>query len=103
MKPSRQSLLKRRQYENWRDKVAKPYLDEKYGRICRKCGKSNCDSCERGVLEVDHIIGRAARPDLKMSLENVQYLCRECHYQKTMQQGRRDFDNNKWLEEPSEI
>lgn len=59
-------------YNQWRDKVAKPYLDSAYGRLCKWCGS-------RDELDIDHILPRGSHPELKMDLGNVRYLCRRCH------------------------
>lgn len=58
--------------------VARPYLDKKYGRICnvKLCGSRN-------MLDVDHILTKGSRPDLKRDLDNMQYLCRPHHIAKT--------------------
>lgn len=63
-------------YEAWRDKIAIPYLDNKFGRKCVECGAT-------GEMDVDHIKNRGSHYDLRMNLENVQYLCRNCHRRKT--------------------
>lgn len=65
-------------YEHWRDTVAKPYLDRTYGHVCATVGCEETDS-----LDVDHVLNRGSRPDLVMDLTNVQYLCRQHHYEKT--------------------
>lgn len=63
------------EYEEWRDTVAIPYLDAK-GRECANCGAG-------GQLDVDHIKNRGSHYHLRMNLQNVQYLCRNCHREKT--------------------
>lgn len=65
------------EYEIWRDNVAIPYLERK-GHRCAECGAT-------GKLDVDHIQNRGSHYPLKMSLSNVQYLCRSCHIKKTGQ------------------
>ncbi len=35
------------------------------------------------ATEVDHIVPRRVRPDLELSLENLQALCKRCHGRKT--------------------
>ena len=35
------------------------------------------------ATEVDHIVPRRIRPDLELSLENLQALCKRCHSRKT--------------------
>lgn len=61
-------------YERWRDVVAKPYLDKRFGHVCFA---KECDAVE--ALEVDHIKTRGARHDLKMDVKNVRYLCHGHH------------------------
>lgn len=69
------------EYEKWRDEIARPYLDEKFGKVCAACKGARCGNKQ---LDIDHIKGRGAHPELKMSLDNVQYLGRfPCHVDKT--------------------
>lgn len=71
---------KGKEYERWRkfrEEVAIPYMDEHYGHHCRCCGRSDVP------LDIDHIQGKGARPELKYQLSNLQYLDRICHYWKT--------------------
>lgn len=70
------------EYELWRDNVAIPYLERK-GHKCVKCGAT-------GKLDVDHIKNRGSHYALKMSLTNVQYMCRDCHIRKTSQVNEKD-------------
>lgn len=72
-------------YEKWRDLVARPYLDKRYGRHCKKCGKmppKNMTTGEYGYHDVDHIIKRSVAPGRVRDVKNVQYLCRDCHRKK---------------------
>lgn len=64
-----------REYIEWRDSVAIPYLDKKFGHVC------SVEDCYSSVVDVAHIKGRGAHPKLKMELTNVRYLCRP-HHQK---------------------
>lgn len=64
------------EYSEWRITVAIPYLDEKFGHRCSNCGATD-------GLEVDHILTRGSRPDLKTELSNIQWLCGKCHHLKT--------------------
>lgn len=83
--PKRKTSIKQKgkrtqRYEEWRDKVAIPYLDAK-GRVCALCGGNRCGNKQ---LDVDHIQNRGSHPDLIMNLSNVQYVGRyPCHYEKT--------------------
>lgn len=61
-------------YEAFRDKVAIPYLDERYGHVCSFKG---CNKTEG--LDVDHIRPRGSNPHLKLEVTNLRYLCREHH------------------------
>lgn len=79
-KPIKQKGKKTLEYEAWRDNVAKPYLDKKYGRICNACYGNRCGNEQ---LDVDHIKNRGSNPSLRVSLVNVQYLGRVCHRLKT--------------------
>lgn len=80
-KPIRKRGKKTLEYEAWRDAVAKPYLDEHFGKICAACGGARCHN---KLLDVDHIQNRGSSPQAKMDLGNVQYLGRfPCHYEKT--------------------
>ena len=65
------------EYDHWRDTVAIPYLDAAFGHKCANCGTTT------RKLEVDHIWPRGSHPELKMKLENVQWLCSPCHRSKT--------------------
>ena len=46
------------------------------GYTCRMCGAGIHG---KGKAHVDHIESRRARPDLALSLSNVQCLCESCH------------------------
>lgn len=74
-KPIPQKGKKTIEYENWRDNVAKPYLDQKFGHKCALCASTVS-------LEVDHIEKRSTSPGLKQNLSNVRYLCQMCHYER---------------------
>lgn len=62
----------------FRDKVAIPYLDKKYGHVCAQDG---CNESEH--LDVDHIKNRGSNPDKRYDIHNLQYLCRPHHRAKT--------------------
>lgn len=69
------------EYNKWRDTVAKPYLDKKYGRVCQACFG---DRCGNKQLDVEHTKGRGGHHELKMVLSNVTYMGRyPCHFEKT--------------------
>jgi 5-methylcytosine-specific restriction endonuclease McrA len=65
-------------YNEWRDTVARPYLIATFGEVCAESG-----CLESNALDIDHIENRGSHPELKMTLSNVQFLCRPHHAQKT--------------------
>jgi len=73
-KRGKQTIL----YETFRDTVAKPYLDKKYGHVC---SVKTCDVTDS--LDVDHIKTRGGHSALKMDVKNLRYLCRPHHRQVT--------------------
>lgn len=60
------------EYIEWRDNVAIPHLTAHFGYKCAVCGSDK-------NLDVAHIKGRGANPQMKMSLDNVVWKCRTCH------------------------
>jgi 5-methylcytosine-specific restriction endonuclease McrA len=66
------------QYNEWRDQVARPYLIATYGEVCIVPGCTITTG-----LDVDHIENRGSHPELKMTLSNVQLMCRPHHSAKT--------------------
>lgn len=77
-KPISQKGKHARLWEVFRDKVAIPYLDKKFGHVC-----SIKDCKETKYLDVDHIKNRGSNPNLRYDVKNVQYLCRKHHQLKT--------------------
>lgn len=67
-------------WATFRDKVAIPYLDKKYGHVCSKPGCSVTTN-----LDVDHIKKRGSNPDLRYDVKNLRYLCRPHHIEETDQ------------------
>lgn len=79
-KPRIQITKKGKEYLRWekfRKDTAIPYLDNTFGHACRCCGVG-------GALDIDHIHGKGSHPQLKYQLSNLQYLCRNCHHNKTI-------------------
>lgn len=73
-------------YLVWRDTVARPYLENRYGRDCAWCKappQVNEQTGEIGWHDIDHIKERGSKPSLKMDVHNIQFLCRGCHIKKT--------------------
>ena len=65
-------------YEKWLINVARPYVINRDGDICRCCLRVHYPH------DLDHIIGKGTRPDLKKNLDNLQILGRfPCHRLKT--------------------
>ncbi len=52
--------------------------------LCRDPFGEHAEWCEVvSATEVDHIVPRRVRPELELSLENLQALCKRCHSRKT--------------------
>lgn len=63
-----------------------------------KQSNGKCQCCGRGahdgvVLNVDHIEPRKSRPDLALTLSNLQVLCGECNH------GKGNWDSTDWRHE----
>lgn len=82
-----QSGKGRKKWSLFRDTVAIPYLDQK-GRFCACCGRGGYGA----RLDVDHILNRGSHPHLAYEVSNLQYLCRECHVNKTNRRECKHFD-----------
>lgn len=48
--------------------------------VCRICGLE-----DREIVQVDHIIPIALKPELEYDLDNLQTICPNCHARKTLQ------------------
>ena len=57
---------------------------------CRICGLR-----EKEIMEVDHIIPNAIKPELYEDLDNLQTLCPNCHRRKTVGDRRLIFERRK--------
>ena len=53
---------------------------ERSGWRCRACGRA-------GKLEADHIVPVHVSPELELSIDNIQILCRGCHIAKTRREA----------------
>jgi 5-methylcytosine-specific restriction endonuclease McrA len=60
---------------------------------CQDCGLRDVD-----IVEVDHIVSKKERPDLHLSVENMQALCPNCHRRKTnaMHEGGPRYHKHLW-------
>lgn len=77
-KPIPQRGKQAKLWETFRDQIARPYLDKKYGHVCNEL------SCtQTSALTVDHVLGRGSHPELRLEVTNMQYLCFTHHRQKT--------------------
>jgi len=80
-KPIKQKGKRTIVIDEWVDKVARPYLDKNFGRVCAACAGTRCFNQQ---LDVDHIKNKGSHPELAMVLSNVQYPGRfPCHFEKT--------------------
>lgn len=63
----------------WVKEVGRPAVILRDGEVC------NCAGCNHTTnLDVDHIKGKGAHPELKQEISNLQLLCRfPCHFNKT--------------------
>ena len=64
--------------EEW--KALREEVFQKYPAICMRCGNKN-------NLAVDHVKPKARYPDLKLDINNLQVLCRDCNYFKGVKEG----------------
>jgi 5-methylcytosine-specific restriction endonuclease McrA len=60
---------------------------KKYGPACMLCGRTRKDGAQ---IHVDHIKPRYHFPELELTFENLQVLCRECNL------GKRAHDDTDW-------
>lgn len=75
-----------KQYDKWRDLVARPHLDRRDGLLCNNCKAPPPTDETTGVEgrhQVAHIIGRGRDSSKKMDVDNVRYLCGDCHDRET--------------------
>ena len=77
-KPISKRGKKALEWQAFRDTIAIPYLDKKYGHVCSVKGCT-----ETTNLDVDHIKTRGAHPELRLDVKNLRYLCRRHHIEVT--------------------
>ena len=77
-KPIRQHGKIANQWRAFREKVAVPFLDKKFGHVCSVAG---CGATTG--LDVDHIKPRGSHPELRFDVTNLRYLCRPHHIERT--------------------
>lgn len=71
------------EWKELRYKKLSSYILSK-GRICECCKNQS------KKLHVDHIIPRSKRPDLELSIDNLQVLCETCNV------GKKNHDSVEW-------
>lgn len=89
-KPIKQIGKEGERYSVWLNVVARPYLDDKYGRACAFCKLPppvNDETGEVGYHHVDHIQKRGSHIQHKYSVHNIRYLCANCHIKETDKKG----------------
>lgn len=69
---------------NWRYWKNQALSRDNY--TCQICGFT-----EREIMEVDHIIPKSKRPDLKLDVNNLMTLCPNCHRRKTNRELKNKF------------
>lgn len=88
-------------FYNSRDWLAVRYETlRKQGARCRCCGRTARDGA---IIQVDHILPRSRFPELALSADNLQVLCRDCNLGKgardsTDWRRRPRFIGARWLE-----
>lgn len=55
-----------------------------------------CGLCEKDIMEVDHIIPKKLRPDLKSELSNLMTICPNCHRRKTNRELKNGLRFGLW-------
>jgi 5-methylcytosine-specific restriction protein A len=63
------------------------------GYACTVCRRTRAHGT---ILDVDHVIEWAKRPDLAFDLSNLRTLCRRHHNQKTHGRQRRRRNSRRW-------
>ena len=86
-RPIKQRGKQALKWELFRDKVARPHLDKRDGIGCHKCGVMPPRRADGtyGRHDVQHRLKRGSHPDLKFDVNNLEYLCRDCHIEETDQ------------------
>lgn len=78
-------------YRVWRNQIARPYLDKRFGRDCSLCKTPppvNEETGEVGYHDVDHINKRGSHPQDKYKVKNIRYLCSNCHGKETVEKSK---------------
>lgn len=81
-KPIKQVGKETERYNAWRDTIARPYLEQRFGRACSFCklpAPVNEETGIEGWHQVDHINKRGSHIKQKFDVHNVRFLCDKCH------------------------
>jgi 5-methylcytosine-specific restriction protein A len=78
----------RRQYDRDRGRADDGFLDSAEWKALRVVvlnrDEGLCQRCRSALAtDVDHVLDRADRPDLRLDPDNCQSLCKRCHSSKT--------------------
>lgn len=79
-KRPKQQSVREKQYQQWKEEIARPYLVKLYNNVCSCCGR------EAGInekLDIEHTLNKGSHPELKRDLDNLTLMCRPCHRLKT--------------------
>ena len=81
-KRPKQQSDKEKEYQVWKEQVARPALIERDGgNYCTCCGRPAYNGEK---LDIEHTLTKGSRPDLKRDLDNLTLMCRyPCHFRKT--------------------
>ena len=72
------------------DRYCKLLAKQRDNYTCQECGYQ-----ETEIMEVDHIIPKSQRPDLRFVLSNLITLCPNCHRRKTIREHKSRTPWNK--------
>ena len=76
-KPINKISDKQKDFKKWLRDVARPFLYQRDGDFCQCCRR------QYAHYDIDHIKIVGSNPGLKMDTQNLQFLCRSCHRNKT--------------------
>lgn len=84
-KRPRQQSDKEKEYQVWKETVARPALIGRDGNYCSCCGRPPYSDIQHDEhFDIDHIKNKGSHVALKRDLANLQLLCRwPCHSLKT--------------------
>jgi len=72
---------KEKEYQVWKETVARPALIERDGNACSCCHRG---AYHEEKLDIEHTLNKGSHPALKRDLNNMTLMCRiPCHRNKT--------------------